>query len=219
MQGRALPIAGSGCAEYSLNARVTSHTIRLLELKGEPMHRTGHLWRTRSEREGSQEDQASIRRILEAAFGSDAEANLVEQLRDEKTHWIPRYSILGFTAAIPDSEFETSAAAYALLHRCTVGDQPGLMLAPSGVLPQHQGEGAGTAVIDAALRLAQEDGEPFVLVYGYPRYYPRFGFRPASGVGITAEWAEETPALQIRTLDENAGLPSGEVKLPEAYGV
>src|SRR5690625_2210931 len=183
------------------------------------MPRTGHLWRTRSERDGSQEDQASIRRILEAAFGTDAEAKLVEQLRSEKTHWISRYSVLGFAAAIPDSEFETSAAAYALLHRCTVGGQPGLMLAPSGVLPQFQGEGAGTAVIEAVLELAKEDGEPFVLVYGYPRYYPRFGFRPASEMAITAAWAEETPALQIRVLDDNAEMPSGEVKLPEAYGV
>ena len=183
------------------------------------MRRTGHLWRTRSEREGSAEDQASIRRILEAAFGTDAEADLVDELREEKTHWISGYSVLGFTAAIPDSEFETSAAAHALLHRCTVGGQPGLMLAPTGVLPQHQGEGAGTAVIEAVLDLAREDGEPFVLVYGYPHYYPRFGFRPASKLGITADWADQTEALQVRVLDEDALLPSGKVEVPAAYKV
>lgn len=183
------------------------------------MQRTGHLWRTRSENEGSSEDQASIRRVLEAAFGTDAEAQLVDQLRDEQTNWISRYSILGFTAAIPDSEFETTAAAHALLHRCAVGGQPGLMLAPTGVLPQHHGEGAGTAVIEAVLELAREDGEPFVLVYGYPHYYPRFGFKRASEFGIHASWATQTEALQVLVLDENADLPSGEVVPPAAYGV
>lgn len=183
------------------------------------MRRTGHLWRTRSERVGSTEDQTSIRGVLEAAFGTDAEAKLVDELRQDDAHWISRYSVLGFTAAIPDSEFETTAASHALLHRCAVGGQPGLMLAPTGVLPQHQGEGAGSAVIRAVIDLAREDGEPFVLVYGYPQFYPRFGFRRASQVGITADWATETAALQVLVLDDQAILPSGEVELPAAYGV
>lgn len=183
------------------------------------MHRIGHLWRTRSERENSPEDQAGIRRVLEAAFETDAEADLVDALRQDANHWIQKYSVLGLTAAIPDSEFETLPAAHALIHRCTVGGQPGLMLAPTGVLPQHQGEGAGTAVIQAVLELAKHDGRPFVLVYGYPHYYPRFGFIQASDVGMTAAWATQKPALQIRILDDDAVLPTGEVDLPKAYGV
>lgn len=183
------------------------------------MQRTGHLWRTRSEFEASADDQAAIRRVLEAAFETTAEADLVDALRKDEAHWIQRYSVLGMTAAIPDSEFETLPAAHALIHHCTVGGQPGLMLAPTGVLPQHHGEGAGTAVIEAALKLAQDDGAAFVLVYGYPHYYPRFGFTPASEAGITADWATQKEALQIRVLDDSATIPTGEVVLPEAYGV
>ncbi|HIW47631.1 MAG TPA: N-acetyltransferase [Candidatus Yaniella excrementigallinarum] len=184
------------------------------------MQRTGHLWRTRSEHEDSQYDRTAIRRVLEAAFETDAEADLVDRLRQDESNWISRYSVLGMTAAIPDSEFETLPAAHALIHRCTVGGHSGLMLAPTGVLPQHHGEGAGTAVISAALNLAEQDGEAFVMVYGYPHYYPRFGFMPASESGISAEWASEQPeALQVRILDDQVALPTGEVKLPEAYGV
>lgn len=183
------------------------------------MQRTGHLWRTRSEHSESQADREAIRRVLESAFETHAEADLVDALRQDGATWIQRYSVLGLTAAIPDSEFETLPAAHALVHRCTVGGQPGLMLAPTGVLPQHQGEGAGTAVINAVLSLAQADGEAFVLVYGYPHYYPRFGFKPASSVGITADWATQTEALQIRVLDDQAAIPSGEVLPPAAYGV
>src|SRR5690625_4629449 len=112
------------------------------------MQRAGHLWRTRSEHVESLEDRSSIRRVLEAAFETDAEADLVDALREDAGSWIGRYSVLGMTAAIPDSEFETMPAAHALLHRCTVDGQPALMLAPTGVLPQHHGEGAGTAVIN-----------------------------------------------------------------------
>lgn len=184
------------------------------------MQRTGHLWRTRSEERDSQHDRSSIRRVLEAAFETDAEADLVDALRQDETNWIGRYSVLGMTAAIPDSEFETMPAAHALIHRCTVGGQPALMLAPTGVLPQHHGEGAGSAVINAALEMAQQDGAAMVVVYGYPHYYPRFGFSPASELGITAQWASSQPeALQVRVLDESATLPTGEVNLPDAYGV
>lgn len=183
------------------------------------MQRTGHLWRTRSESAGSEDDRKSIRRVLEAAFETTAEADLVDALRQDKDNWIPQYSVLAMTAAIPDSEFETLPAAHALIHRCTIGGQPGLMLAPTGVLPQHQGEGAGTAVVNAALELAKNDGEAFVVVYGYPHYYPRFGFTPASDEGIHADWAEQTEALQIRILNEGETVPTGEVKLPAAYGV
>ena len=35
-----------------------------------------------------------------------------------------------------------------------------------------------------ALRLADKRGEPLVVVLGHPTYYPRFGFRPASSLGI-----------------------------------
>lgn len=183
------------------------------------MRRTGHLWRTRSEYDGSTEDQAAIRRVLEAAFATDAEADLVDALRQDEANWIPRYSVLGMTAAIPDSEFETMPAAHALIHRCTVGGQPGLMLAPTGVLPQHHGEGAGTAVINTALEFAEQDGEAFVMVYGYPHYYPRFGFTPASGHGMTADWADQTEALQVRILNDASAVPTGQVELPAAYNV
>ena len=183
------------------------------------MYRSDDQWRIRTERENSTEDHVGIRRVLEAAFETAAEADLVDALRNDSEHWLQRYSILGAPAAISGSRPETFPVAYALLHRCTVGGKPGLILAPVAVLPQHQGAGAGSAVIKALLQRAKDDGEPFVLVYGSPQYYERFGFTPASEAGITAQWVTQTPALQIRILDETATIPTGEVKLPAAYGL
>lgn len=183
------------------------------------MQQAGLLWRTRAERIGSDEDQQMIRQVLESAFHTSAEADLVDALRRDTEHWVPEYSIIGMTVAIPDSELEGAAAAHAVLHRCRIGESEALMLAPSGVLPQHHGEGGGTAVINAALQQAQDDGEALVTVYGWPHYYPRFGFEPADDHGITAGFATQPEALQVRILDASAQLPHGEVKLPAAYGV
>lgn len=180
---------------------------------------SGLLWRTRSEREDSAEDQRMIRRVLESAFHTTAEADLIDALRQDPEHWVGRYSILGMTTAIPDSELETTPAAHAVLHGCSVGDTRVLMLAPSGVLPQHHGEGGGTAVIEAALSAAQNDGATVVLVYGFPDYYPRFGFEPAADHGIAASFADQPEALQVKVLDPGVEVPAGEVRLPAAYGV
>ncbi len=42
------------------------------------MSSSDHLWQTRSERENSPEDQVCIREVLEAAFETNTEANLVD---------------------------------------------------------------------------------------------------------------------------------------------
>ena len=53
---------------------------------------------------------------------------------------------------------------------------------PSG--PTGSAQGIGDALTRAALELADERGEPLVLVLGHPDYYPRFGFEPARALGI-----------------------------------
>ena len=69
-----------------------------------------------------------------------------------------------------------------------------LQLSPLSVAPDRQGRGVGSALTREALRRADESGEPLVLVLGHPTYYPRFGFRPASTLGLLApnpEWPDE----------------------------
>src|SRR5712692_7900339 len=61
-----------------------------------------------------------------------------------------------------------------------------LQLGPLAVLPSHQRRGIGSALTRKALRLADERGEPLVLIEGNPRYYERFGFRRADESGIEA---------------------------------
>jgi putative acetyltransferase len=59
-----------------------------------------------------------------------------------------------------------------------------LELGPMSVEPERQRRGIGSALVREALRRAEDRSEPLVLVLGHPTYYPRFGFSPASELGI-----------------------------------
>jgi len=87
------------------------------------------------------------------------------------------------------------------------GPLPVLGLGPLGVLPEHQGAGVGSALVRAVLGAAGALGEPLVALLGDPTYYGRFGFRPASELGIDAPglaWGRHFQALGL-----NAGPAPG----------
>ena len=57
------------------------------------------------------------------------------------------------------------------------------VLSPLGVVPQRQGQGVGSALVRAGLRILDERGVPLVFVEGDPAYYRRFGFTSATSRG------------------------------------
>jgi putative acetyltransferase len=59
-----------------------------------------------------------------------------------------------------------------------------LMLSPLGVDPGWQGQGIGSALVSAALEVADARPEPVMVVQGHPDYYPRFGFVRGRTIGI-----------------------------------
>ncbi len=56
-------------------------------------------------------------------------------------------------------------------------DLSAYILAPLGVLEDHQGSGVGTALIQRGLAMLEHRGADLVFVYGDPNYYGRTGFR------------------------------------------
>jgi predicted N-acetyltransferase YhbS len=177
-------------------------------------------WRTRPE---TDRDAAAVRRVVLAAFPTAEEADLVDALRTDPA-WIPG---LSWVAEAPGGEI----AAFALLTRCRIGGADALALAPVAVLPAYQRQGAGGAVTRAALRAAGEWGEPLVVVLGHPEYYPRFGFVPASRMGIRASFEVPEEALMALVLDDPSGdalddspggggaVPSGMIEYAAPFGV
>ncbi|MFD3535858.1 GNAT family N-acetyltransferase [Streptomyces sp. NPDC058664] len=166
-------------------------------------------WRTRPE---TAEDAPAVRRIVAEAFGSDAEAALVDALRLDPGAWLPG---LSYVAEAPDG----SVAAHALVTRCRVGDAPAAALAPVSVAPEHQRTGAGQAVVRAVLDAARLRGESLVLVLGHPEYYPRFGFVRASAYGIKPGFEVPDEAMMALVLDDSVPVPPGTLVYPAAFGV
>jgi predicted N-acetyltransferase YhbS len=165
-------------------------------------------WATRAEAPG---DAGAIREINLAAFPTAEEADLVEALRGSDA-WIEGLSIVAEDPA-------GSLVGHALLTRCHVGGAPALALAPCAVLPRVQRSGAGSAAIRAALAAAREHGENLVVVLGHADYYPRFGFTPASTLGIRAGFEVPDDALMALTLDPDAAVPHGTIEYPPAFGI
>jgi putative acetyltransferase len=60
-------------------------------------------------------------------------------------------------------------------------------LGPVAVLPDLQGRGIGSALIEAGLGACRALGYDCVFVLGHRSYYPRFGFRPARQHGVIYE--------------------------------
>jgi putative acetyltransferase len=60
-------------------------------------------------------------------------------------------------------------------------------LAPMAVLPDQQGKGIGTRLVEEGLAELRRLGHDVVVVVGHPDYYPRFGFKRASLFGLRTE--------------------------------
>jgi putative acetyltransferase len=166
-------------------------------------------WITRPE---TAADIPAIREINLAAFPSAEEADLVEALRADPAAWIDGLSML---AQAPDG----TLVGHALLTRCHVDGEPALALAPCAVLPSQQRTGAGSAAITAALDAAREMGENLVLVLGHVDYYPRFGFAPASKLGVRAPFEVPDEAMMALTLQTPETAPAGTIQYPAAFGI
>lgn len=163
------------------------------------------------------DDVATIRDVVAAAFDQPDEADLVDALRDDPQAWVPELS-----AVATDEDGEI--VGFALLTRCRVGGAPALVLAPCGVPPDRQNRGVGSAVTSFVLNRARgldadRRGTNLVVVLGHPEYYPRFGFRRASSAGISVAFEVPDDALMYLPLDPALPVPSGVIEYPPGFGV
>jgi predicted N-acetyltransferase YhbS len=126
-------------------------------------------------------DAAAIRRVHEAAFGQPAEADLVDALRAAG-------DLVGELCLVAERGGAVVGHIAFSRARLESGDEV-LALAPVGVLPAHQGTGAGSALNREGLERAARTEFPLVVVLGHAGYYPRFGFGPASALGVIAPFA------------------------------
>lgn len=120
--------------------------------------------------------------MVTAAFGRRAEAELVDKLR-ESDGFVHQLSLVADSSGV-------ILGHVMFTHITLEAGSPVqvLALAPVSVYPAFQRRGIGSALISRGLEIADELGEPLVVVLGHPEFYPRFGFVTASTLGIKPPW-------------------------------
>lgn len=155
-------------------------------------------------------DVDAIREVTIAAFtgtphstldadGVPIEAGLIDALRAD-AGWIPSLSLV--------AEVDGRIVGHVVTTRGYVGELGALGLGPISVSPDQQHRGVGSALMQATIASAGAAGEPLVALLGEPGYYSRFGFVPASTVGIEAPdpaWGAYFQALPLAAYGGEAG--------------
>ena len=161
-------------------------------------------------------DFPAIRALVAGAFGSDAEADLVEAIRASE-HYIAEMALV--------AELDGQVIGHVMISgatlRSSAGDRSIVMLSPLAVTPSHQKTGVGSALVRAAAAIADERAEPLCVVEGDPAYYGRFGFEPSyqHGIEITVpDWAPREAGQVLRLAAYDSSL-TGSVVYPPAFDV
>ena len=119
---------------------------------------------------------------------------------------------LSFTA-LTDGE----VVGHVTATRATVATELVVAVGPIGVLPDQQGAGIGSALMEALLVAADVANVPLVGLLGAPEYYSRFGFRPAREFGVLSPEPEWGDAFQARPLTAYSKAVTGPFQYAPAF--
>jgi putative acetyltransferase len=138
-------------------------------------------------------DVSGIRIVEERAFQRLTEADLVDLVRTRGKDSLSMVavrsgSVTGHILFTPVSlEPQTDSLR-------------GLGIGPLAVLPECQKTGIGSQLMRAGVEMCQAQGYDFIVLLGDPRYYSRFGFKPAREYGLTSDYGngDEFQLLELR---------------------
>lgn len=149
-------------------------------------------------------DYEQVAELVESAFGRHDEALLVESLRKDRKimyEWVATVS--------------EELAGHLVLTRLR-SPKHCLALGPVSVAPVHQGEGIGSALIRAALEMAEEEEWVAVFVLGDPDYYDRFGFDVGEASSFSTPYPAEFTGVAVLNADGFSSL-TREIEYPIAF--
>lgn len=146
-------------------------------------------------------DFDAIRAVVAAAFTSDVEAKLVDDIRSDPCYR-PELALV--------AEEDGEIVGHVMINHAELHDGETVhriaMLSPLAVAPARQKDGIGSALVRGAVARTDALGDPVMVLEGSPAYYPRFGFVDARTLGITIhlpDWAppEAGQALPLSAYD------------------
>ena len=157
-------------------------------------------------------DLNAIDNIHKTSFPTDKEMRLIRKLRDNGNLTISLIAeingeIAGHVAFSPVS-LTTSVR--------------GLGLGPVAVLPAFRRQGISNQLIRKGILISQRLNHDFIVVLGDPRYYQRFGFRPAQDWKLQDEYhggeAFQAIELKPKRLPSTGGLVQYGREFAEIFG-
>jgi putative acetyltransferase len=156
-------------------------------------------------------DVPGIRRVVESAFETAFEADMVDALRQQAR------PIVSFVATLDDV-----VVGHILFSPLTLSSQPDMAvmaLAPVAVVPERQRQGIGSALVRAGIEECRHLGALAIVVIGHPEYYRRFGFVRASGFGLTSRYDVRDEAFMALELQPGAlSGKAGAIHFHAAFG-
>lgn len=167
--------------------------------------------RIREERPG---DVAQVKAVVARAFaeaehsappvddrGLAGEVSLVEWLRASSAH-DERFALV----AVDGGPGDERVVGHVMASWGDLDGEPVLGIGPLSVDPAWQRRGVGAALMAELLARADADGQAVVVLLGDPAYYGRFGFQPASELGIVADeaWGDYFQARALTAWDGSA---------------
>ncbi|KAB8306759.1 N-acetyltransferase [Erwinia endophytica] len=141
-------------------------------------------------------DAPSIDSLLRRCFASSAEAELVQQLREDGL----------LTLGVVATDDEGQVLGYAAFSPVTLNgeDKQWVGLAPLAVDESVRGQGLGKQLIYEGLDTLNEFGYAAVVVLGDPAFFGRYGFEPASRHQLRCHRPETEATFQVYKLADEA---------------
>jgi predicted N-acetyltransferase YhbS len=157
------------------------------------------------------QDRAAIAEVNNLAFGRDNEARLIEKI-GQSDRFISELSLV---AKLDNKLVGHILFSYIdLVNRETIRV---LALAPIAVLPEYQNRGVGSLLIKTGLEIADKIAVPMVIVLGEPKFYNRFGFKPAIAYNIHSPFDVPDRYFMVKFLIENIQDYQGKIIYPATF--
>ncbi|EQC01576.1 N-acetyltransferase [Photorhabdus temperata] len=141
-------------------------------------------------------DAAGIDQLLRESFDTPAEAELVQQLREDGL----------LTLGMVATDEEGQVIGYVAFSPVDINgkDHQWVGLAPLAVSEEYRRQGIGEKLVYEGLDSLNEFGYGVVVVLGDPHYYRRFGFTLASEHQLHCKWPTCEPYFQVYELADSS---------------
>lgn len=145
-----------------------------------------------------------------ATHSDGREQNLVGLIRQSK-EYIPELSLV--------AEIDGKIVGFIMFSKAYLGTKTVLALAPLGVLPEFQGQGIGSRLVEEGHKIGRDLGYDYSIVLGDDRYYSKFAYRPSEEFGIYSPFDVPREYFMACKLRANPSPVKGVVKYSPAFGI